>query len=182
MAIGISAEQRETVRKKAVELVDKSGIYLSEQEKKALEIASLGLGMIEKIGLQVHTYISTKRCSAKEIILMPGQICPEHRHPPIEGGPGKEETFRVRYGEMYLYVPGEPVSKEAMKAKIPEGKECTFTVFHEIVLKQGEQYTLEPDTLHWFCGGPEGVVVSEFSTYNRDDLDIFTDAAIDRTF
>ena len=177
----ISAEIIENARKKAVQLLDNSGIFLTTEEKDNLEIASLGLGMLEQIGIQLHTYLSTKRCSAKEIVLFPGQICPEHRHPPIEGGPGKEETFRVRWGEMYLYVPGVAVEKSSMKASIPQGKEDTFTVFHEIVLRRGEQYTLEPDTLHWFCGGPEGLVVSEFSTYNRDDLDIFTDSEIDRT-
>jgi D-lyxose ketol-isomerase len=76
--------------------------------------------------------------------------------------------------------PGAPAARAALKAKIPAGKEDTFTVFHEISLKRGDQYTLEPDTRHWFCAGPQGCVVSEFSTYNRDDKDIFTDPDIVR--
>jgi D-lyxose ketol-isomerase len=31
-----------------------------------------------------------------------------------------------------------------------------------------------------FQGGPDGAVVSEFSTKSRDDLDIFTDPEISR--
>lgn len=176
----MTEQEKANIRAGAAALLDKSGVYLKKEELNNLEIADMGLGMLETIGLQLHTYVSTKRCSAKELMLFPGQICPEHRHPPVDGGSGKEETFRVRWGQMYLYVPGEPVCKKNMKAVLPKGKEASFTVFHEIVLHQGDQYTLEPDTLHWFCAGPHGCVVSEFSTYNRDDKDIFTDPDIVR--
>ena len=37
------------------------------------------------------------------------------------------------------------------------------------------QHTIPPGTLHWFQAGPEGAVVSEFSTTSRDELDEFTD-------
>ena len=52
--------------------------------------------------------------------------------------------------------------------------EGVFNVWHEIVLKPGEQYTLAPNTLHWFQAGPEGAIVSEFSSSSRDRFDIFT--------
>lgn len=48
----------------------------------------------------------------------------------------------------------------------------------EISLNPGEQYTLAPNTLHWFQAGKEGAVVSEFSTNSSDELDIFTDPDI----
>ena len=47
-------------------------------------------------------------------------------------------------------------------------------------LRPGEQYTLAPDTLHWFQAGAEGAVVSEFSTKSIDEADVFTDADIKR--
>jgi D-lyxose ketol-isomerase len=53
-------------------------------------------------------------------------------------------------------------------------------VWHEIVLKPGEQYTLREKTLHWFQAGPEGAIVSEFSTRSYDDRDIFSDPDIRR--
>ena len=62
----------------------------------------------------------------------------------------------------------------------PEGDEQHDTVVHEIVLKPGEQHTLLPNSLHWFQAGPEGAVVSEFSTTSRDEADIFTDTRIVR--
>ena len=49
------------------------------------------------------------------------------------------------------------------------------------MLAPGEQFTISPDTLHWFQAGPEGAVVSEFSTQSRDELDVFTDPEIERS-
>ena len=37
-----------------------------------------------------------------------------------------------------------------------------------------------PGTWHWSQGGPEGAVVSEFNTENRDETDLFTDPEIRR--
>jgi D-lyxose ketol-isomerase len=53
-------------------------------------------------------------------------------------------------------------------------------VFHELILDPGEQYTIPPNTLHWFQAGDQGAIVSEFSSISRDDIDIFTDPRIRR--
>lgn len=110
--------------------------------------------------------------------MFPRQTCPEHRHPEVDAGPGKEETFRVRRGKVWLYVPGEPA--ENIQAKIPEGDDAYYTVRREIELGPGDQYTLPPDTLHWFQAGDEGAIVSEFSSTSRDESDVFTDPRIRR--
>ena len=56
----------------------------------------------------------------------------------------------------------------------------TTQKWHEIILNPGDQYTLTPDTLHWFQSGDEGAVVSEFSTRSTDERDIFTEPDIQR--
>ncbi len=168
----------EVRRKKILSYFERAGIVLTEKEKSEIEIADLGLDDFEHIGLGIVTYVNTKRCCAKELVLSEWQICPEHRHPPFEDNQGKEETFRCRWGRVYLYVPGEP--SPSPKAKIPDRYREYFTVWREIVLNPGEQYTLEPNTLHWFQAGEDGAVVSEFSTQSRDELDIFTDPNIRR--
>lgn len=162
----------------AFDLYEKAHIVLTDAEKAALEITDYALGNVRETGTEIIIYVNTERCCAKEMALIPFQTCPEHRHAPIEsiGYPGKEETFRCRYGTVYLYVEGEPAA--APKAKPPQG---VYTVFHEIVLHPGEQYTMHPNTLHWFQAGPEGAVISEFSTTSYDECDIFTDPAIVRT-
>jgi len=177
----LTREKVEEVRARVLALYEKAGIVLTDAEKAGLEIADMGLGDIDRSGLEIVVYVNTERVCAKEIALLPGQTCPEHRHPPHEarvpGGDtrGKEETFRCRYGEVLLYVAGEPAPRP--RARIPEG---VYTVFHEVVLRPGEQYTIYPNTLHWFQAGPEGAVVSEFSTRSTDEADIFTDPRIVR--
>jgi len=175
----LTKEEYEMRQKQAVELIEnKAGLILTAKEKSEIEIADFGLGEFEKIGLGVVVYVNTERVCAKELAMLPYQICPEHIHPPVHGVPGKEETFRCRWGEVYLYVPGEKTPNP--KGKVPAGREPYFTVWHEIILKPGEQYTLMPHTLHWFQAGPEGAVVSEFSTRSTDENDQFTDPEIQR--
>ena len=112
--------------------------------------------------------------------LLPGQTCPEHQHVPVPAlnYDGKEETFRCRYGTCYLYIDG--ASAENPVCQPPKGDEECYTVFHEIILKPGDQFTLMPNTKHWFQAGPEGAVVSEFSTMSVDEYDTFTNPNIVR--
>jgi D-lyxose ketol-isomerase len=141
-------------------------------------VADFGLGDLARTGLQLVVYENNDRYCAKELVLFPRQTCPEHRHPPVGDDPGKQETFRCRWGRVWLYVEGAP--SEAVRARIPRGDEAYYTVFHEIELRPGEQYTIPPDTLHWFQAGADGAVVSEFSSTSRDAFDRFTDPRIRR--
>ena len=163
-------------RERAAEVLARAGIALTEAEVGAIEVADFGLSRLDETGLQIVVYVNTERVCAKELVLFPRQLCPEHRHPPFDGTPGKEETFRCRAGVVYLYTEGD-VDPAAGGARAG-GR--LFTVWHETVLGPGEQYTIPPDTLHWFQAGDEGAVVSEFSTQSRDDLDVFSDPRIRR--
>ena len=162
----------------AAAVLAQAGIILTPVERENIEVADFGLNKLAQIGLEVVVYVNTDRCCAKELVLFPDQICPEHRHPDIGDRPGKEETFRCRAGQVYLYVPGAPTPQP--HGHVPADRREAFTVWHEIVLNPGEQYTLSPDTLHWFQGGPGGAIVSEFSTRSVDEADIFTDQDIAR--
>jgi D-lyxose ketol-isomerase len=145
-------------RERAATMLAEAGIVLTAAERQAIEVTDFGLGRLEEIGLQLVVYVNTERVCAKELVLFPGQTCPEHRHPPVEGRPGKEETFRCRRGTVHLHVEGQA----------------------ELVLRPGDQHTIPPDTLHCFRAGDEGAIVSEFSTQSRDESDVFTDPRIAR--
>jgi D-lyxose ketol-isomerase len=144
-------------RERAAAMLADAGIVLSRAEQNAIEVADFGLGDLERYGLQIVVYVNTERVCAKELVLFPGQTCPEHRHPPVDGEPGKEETFRVRRGVVHLHLGDE-----------------------EVVLHAGDQHTIPPDTLHWFQAGDDGAIVSEFSTRSRDESDVFTDPRVVR--
>jgi D-lyxose ketol-isomerase len=145
-------------RERAAAMLADAGIVLTRRERDELEVADFGLDELERTGLQLVTYINTERVCAKELVLFPHQLCPEHRHPPVGDDPGKEETFRCRTGSVLLWVDGHG----------------------EIELHPGEQFTIPPDTLHWFRAGADGAIVSEFSTRSRDESDVFSDPKIVR--
>ena len=145
-------------RERAAAMLADAGIVLTRSERESIEVADFGLGQLDQFGLEIVVYVNTERVCAKELVLFPGQTCPEHRHPPVDGSPGKEETFRCRSGTVHLHVEGRG----------------------ELVLRPGDQCTIPPDTLHWFQAGDEGAIVSEFSTHSRDEADLFTDPRIVR--
>jgi len=121
-------------------MLAEAGIVLTPLEREQIEIADFGLDRLDEVGLQILVYVNTERVCAKELVLFPRQRCPEHRHPPVDDQPGKEETFRVRRGTVHLHVEGAG----------------------EMVLGPGEQYTIPPNTLHSFEAGDDGAIVSEF--------------------
>jgi D-lyxose ketol-isomerase len=167
------------LQEKVFQMLQKAGIVITPDEKKNIEIADLGLEDIENCGLQVVVYENNDRYCAKELIQLPRQLCLEHRHPPVDANNiGKQETFRCRWGELYLYVEGDPTPDP--KAQVPEKYREHLTVWKEIVLRPGDQYTLPVDTRHWFQAGEEGCVVSEFSSASTDEEDIFTDPRVRR--
>ena len=174
----LTRTQVRRARARAATALDAAGIALTAEERDGVEVADFGLGMLEEIGLQLVVYVNTERVCAKELVLFPGQTCAEHRHPPYDGSPGKEETFRVRTGVVFLHVEGDATPEpRAHPARAERG---VYTAGREIVLGPGGQFTVPPDTRHWFQAGPDGAIVSEFSTESRDDLDIFTDPEITR--
>ncbi|AVM09759.1 D-lyxose/D-mannose family sugar isomerase [Bacillus velezensis] len=154
----------------------KAGIVLTDDEVEDIQIMDYGLDKLEETGLQLFIYVNTDRYCSKELVLFPRQTCPEHRHPPVGSEKGKQETFRCRWGKVYLYVEGEKTENPSV---LPPGDDKEYyTVWHEIVLEPGGQYTIPPDTKHWFQAGEEGAVVTEMSSTSTDDHDVFTDPRI----
>jgi D-lyxose ketol-isomerase len=145
-------------QERAARALAEAGVVLTPAEQEAIEIADFGLGRFEEVGLALVVYVNTERVCAKELVMLPHQLCPEHRHPPVDGEPGKEETFRCRTGLVQLRVEG----------------------VGEVTLRPGEQFTIPPDTLHSFQAGAEGAIITEFSTRSRDELDVFSDPQIVR--
>jgi D-lyxose ketol-isomerase len=180
----LSKQQYQAAQARSAKMLAQAGIVITPAELASIEVADLGLGELERTGVQLVVYINNERYCAKELVLFPRQTCPEHRHPQVGSDPGKTETFRCRWGKVWLYVPGEPAEKP--QAILPQGGKGGaethpyYTVFHEIELNPGEQYTVPSDTLHWFQGGDEGAIVSEFSSTSSDENDVFTDPRIQR--
>jgi D-lyxose ketol-isomerase len=170
----VIAAQQETNR-----MLIAAGIILTPREQTEIEVADFGLGELKNTGLELVVYVNTSRYCAKELVMFPRQTCPEHKHPSSQGQEGKQETFRCRWGKVWLYIQGKPTANPG--AIPPGGSEPYYTVSHEIELNPGDQFTISSDTLHWFQAGDEGAIVSEFSSPSHDDSDIFSDPRIQRS-
>jgi D-lyxose ketol-isomerase len=174
----ISRQEFDQAQRRARDYFDRAGIVLTPDEAANIEVADFGLGALEQQGLQLLTYVNTERVCAKELVLFPRQTCPEHRHPPINGESGKEETFRCRWGEVFLYVSGPPTSDP--RARPPHGASTARTPCstrsaapRRAVHDPARHAPLVP-------GRRRRGVVSEFSTRSRDEFDVFTDPAVER--
>ena len=174
----ITRTEQEAARERAAEMLERAGIVARQVELEQIEVADFGLGELDESGVQILTLVDTERIAVKVLVLFPYQTEPEHKHPRIGDYPGKEETIRCQWGELYLYVPGEPTSQPI--AFPAAHRRHTYTVWHEHILHPGDQFTFQPNTPHWFQGGPEGAVVWTFSTKAIDVEDIFTDPDVRR--
>jgi D-lyxose ketol-isomerase len=174
----ITQAEFESARRHAADILSKAGLAIRQAELDRMEVADFGLSELAQSGAQIITLVDTARIAAKILVLLPHQTEPEHRHPPLGDYPGKEETIRCEWGELYLYGPGAATPRPL--GRPPEGRRHTYTVWHEYVLHPGGQVTFAPDTPHWFQAGPQGVVMWSFSTKAIDVQDIFTDPDIRR--
>ncbi len=165
------------VQKKALELIDKAGIYITSAERKKIAVADFGLSDIYNEGIQVLTFFETDRIAGKILVLLPNQTEPEHWHPPVGSDPGKQEIIRALWGDLRFYVEGLNNMKEGF---IPRGREDSYRLRHEIILHPGDQLIFQPGEKHWFQAGSQGAVMYSFSTTVRDVLDGFTNPDIIR--
>ena len=71
------------------------------KEKQNITVFDFDFDDLENVGLQLLVYVDTDRVCAKEMVLFPRQSCVEHCHPAIGNVPGKEETFRCKWGRSH---------------------------------------------------------------------------------
>jgi D-lyxose ketol-isomerase len=174
----ITRQERDAVLAQASAILTQAGVHVREDEIAGMEVADFGLSEIEISGTQIVTLVDTDRIAAKLLVMLPYQTEPEHKHPPLDVYPGKQETIRCEWGTLYLYAPGDPTPNP--QAQPPAHRKHTYTVWHEYVLQPGDQVTFPPNTPHWFQGGPQGAVIWSFSTKAIDVQDIFTDPDVQR--
>ena len=176
------------IQRRARSLFETFGFPLSDKELDSIAVADFGLSAPDREGAQILTLFATERISAKLILLFPGQVLPEHWHPPVGADPGKEEILRGYWGRVLYFedrgngFTGEPDPRFVLDdSEIPSGKAEAYTCRHRLDLDPGVQIIAPPGTKHWLKGGPQGGCVLSFSTCVRDILDQFTDPNIVRT-
>lgn len=163
------------------EIYANSKIVLTDEELASVDYADFGLDNWEEEGLNLILYVNNERYCAKEMAMLPNQTCPEHMHPDWDENKGKQETFRCRWGDVYLYVEDNKLlNLEEVEINLPEKSKQYYTASHCYHLNAGEQYTIPPKVKHWFQAGDKGAVISEFSTPSFDKYDVFTNPNVQR--
>ncbi len=174
----ITTTQQKTLRQHAAAYLEQAGFPVTERELESIAIADFGMSNPYFEGAQILTLFATERISAKLIVLFPGQILPEHWHPPVGDDPGKEEIIRGYFGTVLYFEEGE---EHLDSSEVPAAKENCYTARSRIDLVPGAQVIIPPGRKHWMKGGESGGCVISFSTCVRDILDQFTDSKVIRT-
>lgn len=173
----LDERQVRAIKRRAVDMMEvKAGFALTDDEKASISVVGFGQEDYFSYGAAVIDTIMHPRYGGRLIVFFPNQLIPEHWHPDVDGDVGKEETFRVLWGTVYIYGPGEP-SPGALE-RIPAGKEAVFTSRHEAILNRAEQRTAPPQEKHWLIAGPEGAVALEISSTVRDSYDQVSDPSL----
>jgi len=174
----ISRYEYEQIKKESTDILKKAGIVVRPDEIDTMEVADFGLSEIRVSGVQIINLVDTEQIGTKLLMMLPYQATPEHTHPAVGDYAGKEEIIRCEFGDLYVYGPGE--SETNPSGKPPEHRRQHYTVWHEYILKPGDQVRFEPGTPHWFQGGAEGAVAWSFSTKVVNAEDQFTDPQVER--
>ncbi len=168
----MNAEQIKTVKAEVENLIQKSGLILSQNEWAQLTVNDFGLGDFYKEGFTFIDLLRSPQIRVCLLVLLPNQTLPQHVHTPYEGeAEGKEETLRVLYGHTKVYIEGQIETD----VKIPEGKDAYYTALKEIPLNAGGQFSIPPQVKHWFKAGPEGSVNMTFQKRVDESKNIFDD-------
>jgi len=174
----ITRSTERALRGRAAAILAGTGFPLSQAELDSIAVADFGLSVPEAEGAQILTLFATDRISAKLIVLLPGQILPEHWHPPVGSDPGKEEILRGYWGNVMYFEEGNAHIDDR---EVPAEKPGAYTCRSRMDLGPGDQVIIPPGRKHWLKGGEGGGCVISFSTCVRDILDQFTDPSIVRT-
>jgi len=174
----ITRTQESNLSARARAILQKMAFPLDPAELDHIAVADFGLGRPEREGAQILTLFATERISAKLIVLLPGQILPEHWHPPVGAYHGKEEILRGYWGKVLYFDEG---ATNLDDGEFPPDKAGCYRCRSRLDLGPGDQVIIPPGRKHWMKGGPKGGCVISFSTCVRDILDQFTDPDIVRT-
>ncbi len=125
------------------------------------------LGIFTEIGMAGIFWVNHLEMNhvGHEIYLLPGQMIPEHAHLATDKAGPKVESWHVRHG--WIYVAG--IGKESPDANtiIPPSHRDIAKARDIKKLMPGETASLTAATdKHFMIAGPEGAIVSEYSTFH----------------
>ena len=128
--------RRQEARERAAAMLAEAGIVLTPEERGAIELADFGSRRARETGLQIVVYVNTERVCAKE-------PCSSRTSSARSTGTRRSTASRARRRRSAAASGSSSSTSKASGAR-------------KIVLRPGDQFTIMPDTLHWFQAGAAG--------------------------
>jgi D-lyxose ketol-isomerase len=133
-------------------------------------VSDYGTGQFTKLGLAAYLFMNNEddKYMLMDIILLPGQMLPEHWHLDGAKNPAKREGWLVRWGLSHIVGEGEAnLGKDVVIPKCHMDGEATTK--HEVVAGPGTFVPLaKVYTRHWQFAGPEGAIITEVANVHTD--------------
>ena len=173
---------QELVAKNAyLDLCQKLGCPPCDNLRENLAVSDFALGRFTEVGLGYLVWVNEREANyaSIEIVLLPGQMIPEHWHIALDDQnvTPKMESWIVRGGSTYTYGEGKPT--RPISVTIPDCQKEFTTVMRETLLRPGQVTGItKPLEKHWQLAGPHGCVLTEVSTYHSGAAVRFNDPKI----
>lgn len=171
--------REETAKQAYFDFLQRHNYPLSQNLRENMWVSDFGLGNFVEVGMAGMFWINDQKnnYTALEMILLPGQMIPQHKHVATDIAAPKMESWHVRYGCTHTYGEGQPTT--SMAVTIPESQVPYVTVRHETTLRVGEIAGIKkPLELHWQKACEEGAIMTEYSTFHDGNAVKFTDPHI----
>ncbi|MGL6197265.1 MAG: hypothetical protein ACRC2T_20835 [Thermoguttaceae bacterium] len=179
----------EKAKDAVVELCMYHGYPIFPDFKEKLWVSDYGCGKFADLGLACYSFCNhvdgEYSYMLSDLILLPGQMLPEHWHVKPENTPNcaqKDEGWAIRWGRSYVVGEGEPnLPKEVVVPKCHA--DGTVTVEHCVVADPGTFVPLSKvGTRHWQFAGKEGVILTEVANAHDNASVRHTDQTCNDTF
>lgn len=156
----------EAAKEAYYKLMKNLGCPVTDGFKERLWAIDFALGEFTKVGMGGVFWINSEegKYLGHEIVLLPGQMIPEHWHVKEGEVPPKMEAWLVRHGSTYHGGEGEATE---LPESFPDSQKPSLVAKNVVEAKPGDVVEMGgPEQKHWMLAGPNGAVVTEFGSYH----------------
>lgn len=156
--------------------------------REAMFASDYGMGQFTRLGLAGYMfknqYDSGSSYMLMDLILLPGQMLPEHWHLEGDHGITKNEGWLVRWGKSYIVGVGDDNLASFPQLAIPDfHRGGTVTARNVVEATPGTFVPMaEIGSRHWQYGGPDGVILTEVANFHTDQAVRHSDPVLNKHF
>ncbi len=148
--------------------------FIPSMDDENLWVADFNSNKFTEVGVGGYVFVNDNKYgySSCELLLLPGQILPEHKHVATEICGPKMETWAFRHGSVVSIKEGGETP--GIQERLPES--VVHSRLEENLGTGDVSGTTVEAGWHWMKAGPEGAVFTEYSTYSDFGAVRFSDS------